>query len=536
MLRPVVRNWKCPEDSYEDIYRFRSWNLNRFRESGRWDIAYTYYRTHPVEAIEDFLCTFDPRKAAGDNASYIPFVLFPRQREFIEFLFTIYRGGKDGLADKSREVGMTWLACAFAWHQWTFARGVKIGFGSRKADLVDKIGDPDSIFAKLRMILERVPVELHPKGWDPKIHAPLLRVINPENGNVIVGEGGRNIGRGGRSSIYFVDEAAFLDFPEDAERSLSANTNTIVWISTPPLNAGNPFVKKRFGGQIDVFSLHWTQDPRKDQGWYEKQRKRFAHDLRLLASEVDLDYEAALGDDVCIPPSWVASSKLLRAWLEQQGKLPSAESFGGVAGLDVGGNRDKSVFVARHGPLVSPSITWSDDDTTDVAAKAKEAALAARCPHINFDSIGIGRGVASALRRMPEVAAHGVNVGEKPSRKMWPDKRRADQKFANQRAELWAECRERLRLTHEHWLWVRGQGGEEHPISELLLLPDDPKLCNELSLPQRLFNEAGKMVMEAKKHMIEVRRLSSPDHADALVLSLAPIRRTVAAARTSPRY
>lgn len=538
MFRPEVRDWMRAEQDYERVYQFRNWNLQRFRDTGRWDIAYTYYRDHPVEAIEDFLCTYDPRKAAKGLEAYLPFVLFPRQREFITFLDECYVAGEDGLADKSREVGMTWLACAWAWHKWTFGKGIKIGFGSRKEDLVDQIGNPDSILEKMRLIMRRLPLELKPKGWDEKSCAPRFKIINPQNGNTIIGEGGRNIGRGGRSSAYFVDEAAFLDHPEDAERALSANTNTIYWISTPPLAAGNPFVKKRFGGEIKIFSLHWTQDPRKDEGWYQKQKRRFAHDPRLLASEVDLDYDAALGDDVAIPPVWVHSSRALRDYLEPRGELDRFLSQPGVGGQDVGGGSDKSVFVARYGPVIMPSIEWSDADTINVAARARQEAQKARCPLLHFDSIGIGKGVAASLKRMEGIRANGVNSGESPTRDRWPDGRRAKDKFANLRAEMWWKMREGLRVAHVHWMWIQGKGGEdvtEQKLEDMILLPKDSKMTSELSMPQRMFNERGKLLIESKKHMIEQRGLHSPDHADAAVLTLAPVRKYTGSSRTSSR-
>lgn len=536
MQRPVIRDWKHPEDSYEDVYRFRRWNLERFRKSGRWDIARTYYSTHPVEAIEDFLCTFDPRKAALGLPSYLPFVLFPRQKEFIYWLDERFVTQTDGLADKSREVGMTWLACAWAWHKWTFARGIKIGFGSRKEDLVDRIADPDSILEKIRIIIEKLPLELKPKGWDVRACAPRFKIINPQNENVIIGEGGRNIGRGGRSSAYFVDEAGYLEHPEDAERALSANTNSIFWLSTPPLAAGHPFIKKRWGNQISVFSLHWREDPRKDDAWYQKQKERFAHDPRLLAAEVDLDYDAALGDDAAIPPQWVQSSVKLRALLESQGALDTWLKGEGVGGQDVGGGSDKSVFVARYGPVIVKSVEWSDADTINVAERSRREALKARSPLIHFDTIGIGKGVAAAFRRMEGIRGNGVNVGERPTRDRWPDGKLAKDKFANLRAELWWKMREGLRIAHMHWVYLQTGDGAPQRIDQMILLPtNDPKMCSQLSDPKRLFSDTGKLMIESKKHMIEVRNLHSPDTADAAVLTLAPVRKFSGSSRTRSR-
>jgi hypothetical protein len=39
---------------------------------------------------------------------------FPRQREFIQFLYACLRAPAHGLIEKSRDMGATWLACAFS--------------------------------------------------------------------------------------------------------------------------------------------------------------------------------------------------------------------------------------------------------------------------------------------------------------------------------------------------------------------------------------------------------------------------------------
>ena len=47
---------------------------------------------------------------------------------------------------------------------WIFEPGTAVGFGSRNADLVDQLGDPKTIFAKIRQIIENLPEFLKPAG------------------------------------------------------------------------------------------------------------------------------------------------------------------------------------------------------------------------------------------------------------------------------------------------------------------------------------------------------------------------------------
>ena len=528
--RPGIQDWKNPD--YEAVYRWRNWNLSRLRSGGQaaWDAAFSYYASHPVEAIEDWITTYDPRLANRGLNAYVPFILFQRQKECVYWLWDLYRAAREGVLEKSRDCGASWLTISFSWWLWTFHQGVQCGFGSRKEGLVDRIGDPDSLLQKHRIILERLPEELKPLGFKPSEDVPFCRIKNRETGSNIIGQGGRNIGRGGRSTIYFVDEAAFLEHPDDAEAALSANADAKVWVSTPN-GTGNPFYRKRVSGNFDVFTFLWTDDPRKDQAWYEEKKRTL--EPEVLAQEVDLDYEAS-DSNIVIPALWVRASRELRKQLEGA-KTLNIERSNGIAGLDVAaGGRAKTVLVPRFGVVVDKTVAWSDDDTINVAGRAQEEADDHKCTLVKFDSIGVGRGVAAAFRRMP-VQAQGVNVGDKPTRDIWPDKKRARDKFVNLKAELWWTVRDRLRRTYEHWLHYNGEDGVEHELDDLLLLPDDNALAAELSLPRYHKTETGKIQIESKKQMA-ARGVASPDHAEALVLTFAPRPARRGRARTVGLY
>lgn len=532
MQRPIITDWKAPD--YSAVYRFRNWNYNRLKRGGQdaWDAAWSYYASHPCEAITDWVTTYDPRLAALGRDPYLPFVLFPRQREAVDWMWNCYKEQDERVMEKSRDCGATWMAVGFSWWLWTFHSGVQIGFGSRKEKLVDNIGDPDTILQKFRMVLDRMPLEMKPIGFNTNEDYPFMRIKNRENGSVIIGQGGRNIGRGGRSSLYFVDEAAFLEHPEEAEAALSANSDAKIWLSTPN-GTGNPFYRKRFSGNFKVFTFHWSEDPRKDQAWYDKKKQTL--EPEVFAQEVDLDYEAS-DTQIVIPSLWVRASQALRQALERDGLMPTLAAQGSIAGLDVaGGGAAKSVLIPRNGPTVGKSIAWSDEDTINTAGRAREAADQVGAWIIKFDSIGIGRGVAAAFRRMPGLITQGVNVGDRPTRERWPDKKRACDKFVNLKAELWWIVRDALRRTYEHWLHYEGRDGVAHDVDDLLLLPSDDALCAELSLPRYFYTESGKIQIESKKQMA-ARGVASPDHADALVLTYAPRKSTKKSTRVRARW
>lgn len=180
-------------------------------EPGMVTNALAYYAQRPADFINHWVDTFDPRNAMAKLPTRLPLVMFERQGQLVEFLLACLREESNGLVDKSRDMGATWVAGGFSVWLWRFWPGASIGWGSRKEQLVDKLGDPDSIFEKMRMVIKGLPRAFWPRGFDPSSHMTYMRIINPENEATITGEAGDNIGRGGRKSIYFKDEAQPLD-------------------------------------------------------------------------------------------------------------------------------------------------------------------------------------------------------------------------------------------------------------------------------------------------------------------------------------
>jgi len=132
----------------------------------------------------------------------------------------------------------------------------------------------------------------------------------------------------------------------------------------------------------------------------------------------------------------------------------------------------------------------------------------------------------------PGLIVVGVNVGEPPSDKRWPDGEESLDKFVNLKAEGWWTARETFKRTHEMVLWLEGKlGGHEHPLSDIIVVPDadagEPlqrpltqRLCQELSQVKWNRNERGKILIESKASLAK-RGLPSPDIAEGLILTYA---------------
>lgn len=458
-------------------------------------------RDDAVYWINSYGWTYDPREPVAD----LPFVLWPKQVEFIHWLEERETIQEDGLVEKSRDAGATWLCCAFAVHRWLFREGDSTGFGSRKENLVDKLGDPDSLFEKMRILIEKLPVWMRPTGWT-RDHAAYCKIINPENGSTITGEAGDQIGRGGRKSRYFIDESAFLERAHLVDRSLSQTTRCRIDVSTPNGN-GNPFYTKRFSG-IPVFTFSWSDDPRKGKAWYEAEKKK--RDPVSLAQEVDISYSASI-EGVFIPAEWVQAAVGL--------ELP--ESGPVVAGEDIAEEgRDKTVLIFRRGPKVTYIESWGQVMTNVTTHRTVEEMNKRGASVLFFDSAGVGTGPkgqwnAMAEERTLQWLPVPVMVGEPASEwRYWPDGRNSQQKFSNLKAEIWWMLRDRFERTYEY---VNGVGA--HAVDTLISIPNHPQLIAELSIPKRQYQgETGKIRVEPKDQL-RARGVKSPDFAEALVLA-----------------
>lgn len=315
--------------------------------------------------VNDWGVTFDPRLAEIGLPAVIPFTLWTRQWEFLVWLQNRWRNREDGVCEKSRDCGASWLCVGFAVWGWSFSPGFIAGFGSRKEEYVDNSSDPKSLFWKVRSFIEWMPIELRPSGFDMGKHAPYMRIENPEIGSMIVGEAGDNIGRGNRTSIYFKDESAFYDRPDVVDRALSQTANCKIDVSTPN-GPGGPFYRKAHGGRIPKFTFHWKSDPRKDQAWYDKQVAT-ADDPVIVAQELDIDYNASTTD------SYISGASVQVA----QNKPPSEVRAHGawIIGIDAAhfGN-DTSTIYARKGLLTLPPKRMQGADGTMLAGAVLEMA------------------------------------------------------------------------------------------------------------------------------------------------------------------
>lgn len=539
----TLRNDEWPPD-YVKVFRWRQLELVRLRKRPElWQGAREYYFTHPEEWINHWAVTYDPRVAGrAGELTLKPFILFQRQGEFIQFLHEALRASVSALCEKSRDMGVTWLCCAFSVWLWLYWDGAAVGWGSRKAELVDDIGVPDSIFEKLRVIIANLPPEMLPEGFSPfnKTLSSLMKIVNPVTGATITGEGGDNIGRGGRKLIFFSDEAAHLEHPEMVESSLSNNTNVQVDISSVN-GPATVFQRKRDSGVdwkpgmemrrdcSNNFIFDWTDHPEKSPEWYERERKKKedAGLLHIFAQEVDRNPSAAVQGTI-IPDAWV------RAAIGAAQKL-GIEVTGGWRGAldpaDEGG--DLHAFGLRHGIELHSIRDWGEGDVGEATRIAIGEAKALGGPiEIDYDSVGVGAGVKSEANRLVEeklmpkgirfIAWQPAAAPRDPEGRVEPhDKDSPLNKdfYHNFKAQGWWELRRRFERTYR----ALNETGYTYDPDELISInPEIPqpilhRLRKELTQVTRKQTPSMKMVIDKKPEGAK-----SPNMGDATMMLFWP--------------
>lgn len=501
---------------YAPIFTERLRRLRRIRSEPECIPALkVFYRDHPAQFIEDWGVTSDPRNADRGLPVIMPFVLFPKQREWIEWTIDRWRARRPGMTEKSRDCGASWLSVSLASTLCLFYDDLTIGFGSRKEEYVDKVGHPKSLFWKARQFMEYLPAEFT-GGWDAKRCSAHMRLSFPSTGSTITGEAGDNIGRGDRAAIYFVDEAAFLERPGLVEASLSQTTNCRIDISSAN-GLANPFAEKRFGGKIDVFTFHWRDDPRKDDEWYERQCDEL--DPVTVAQEIDINYSASV-EGVLIPSAWVQAAVDAHAKL---GITPTGERRGAFDVADEG--IDKNAFAIARGVVVEELHEWSGKGSDITASTEKVYGLCdeASVRSFKYDADGLGAGVrgdariigerrAAALQQAITVTAfRGSAEVYAPESEDVPGRKNMDY-FMNRKAQSWWALRRRFFLTYK--AVVEGKDVDPDEIISLSAdLPQLGKLTMELSQPTYALNSIGKIVVDKKPDGTK-----SPNLADAIMI------------------
>lgn len=277
--------------------------------------------------IETFCWTYDPRSKNKN----LPVVLFDFQKDAVREIVKHIDEGKNFLIEKSRDMGVSWLlAYVFLWY-WLFREGTNLLMGSYKEKLVDDGVNQDALFGKLEFAIRNYPKWLLPKKFNLNKHRNNMKLINPENNNIISGDTmNPQFGRGARKTAIFYDELGFWETAKESWEAGADTTACQIANSTP--NGKDFFWKLRSSG-MDVMSLIWRLHPLKDQQWYDYEKGRRTEEA--MAQEIDLSYERSL------------EGRVYLEWAPSIGFYPYNESYPLFTSADWGNSDGTSLIWAQ---------------------------------------------------------------------------------------------------------------------------------------------------------------------------------------------
>jgi hypothetical protein len=301
-----------------------------------------------------------------------------------------------------------------------------------------------------------------------------------------------------RRIILIMDEASGIP---DAIWSVSEDTLTdenteIIWIafSNPTRNTG------RFRECFGRYRHRWVTkqiDSRKVEGTNKEEIARLVEDWGEDSDRIRVGVKGEfprLGMMQFIPGDIVDAAAKRSAEANLMDPL--------VLGVDVARfGEDQSILCPRRG-RDARTIPWEKfqgADTMTLAARIAELHMQHRFDAIFVDGGGVGGGVIDRLRMLGHPVIE-VQFGGKADRGMQTGE--GPVYYANKRAEIWG--------TMKDWL----KGG---------MIPDEQELIMDLVGVQYGYavKEGRDAIMLEKKSDMKKRGLASPDHADALAITMA---------------
>lgn len=498
--------------------------------------AKQFYAASIVDFVKDCVWVLEPRNAGLGLPTKLPVCPFPRQEDFLNWMVERSKTRTSAPVEKSRDSGATWMAAAFSVWMYLFTPGSSVGFGSRKEELVDLAGNPDSIFEKIRTIIRNLPWYLKPAGLNERAHFNHRRIVNPENGAAIIGEAGKNIGRGGRTSVYFVDESAHTEHPAMLEAALTATTDCRIDISSPLVgtifNQWCATEPKKF--IFDISDAPWHTDEWKEMKKAELTAKGLGH---IFAQEYLRDATAGI-DGQLIKGEWVD------AIVDAASKLGLEVTGTRVVGLDPGdGGKDPSAMALMYGWQIEDVRINPGVQSDEAADWAYGEGKRFGAQTLRYESNGIGAGSRTALKNKPKgegPTAEGWNAGagvyapdliytpggvperrdqvtgQLPNKGDNPIKNK--DMFDNAKAQAWWFLRDRIYATYCAIKGLtRGGFNPDMLISLSSSIKELPALKGELCQIVFGYTKSGKIIINKTPE-----GFMSPNRADAVMIATAP--------------
>ena len=486
---------KSPDDyprDYEQNVEFRLKLVAKAQRSGEVQgLLYSLCAENILFWVNCFTMTYNPRK----TPSTLPFLTYAYEDKLILELVERVRKQEDILIEKSRDMGVTWcVLLVYTWFWQFHGEGQDFLVGSRKEQYIDVVGNMDTLMEKVRFLIRNQPRWLRPAGFDMKTHSNYMRILNPATKSTITGEAtNNNFSRGGRRRSIFMDEFAFWECDTSAWRASADSSNCRIVVSTP-FGYNNQFAKLRHSDSIKVETLHWRLHPEKDQAWYDNECKRRNNDAVEIAQELDINYE---GSEHGVLFDFSEMKKAVR-------NEPVMSQDRKVVALDPAGlGKDEAVFyVSNNGNIVERKFIAK---STGMELGAEALSLITKYKAQVFICDSIGSDVISIVNNLLGRNENNVKVVSFKSN----EKANDPVKYFNRRDEIYHQAALQMKS---------GNVG----------MDDDYTLMKQLNAT-KYKTDNGRIYVTPKEEIKE-KVGSSPDRADAWVLSVEGLRYTHSAA------
>jgi len=221
----------------------------------------------PKIAFNSCFWTVNPRGRPG--LRNWPFILRPKQEEVVDVMHYCVTEQCDMGINKSRDEGCTEIVCKMA-ALYLFEPDTYGVVGSRNKDLVDCLGDPYTLMAKIDYALSTMPLWM--QKYMGKIERKEMQLRCPKFNSTIKGETtNESFSAGRRSTFMFLDEFGRVEprIAKSIEGSVHDVTGCVIYGSTHWYGESHPFndaLKKR---STKVVNLPWWENPVKNQGLYK---------------------------------------------------------------------------------------------------------------------------------------------------------------------------------------------------------------------------------------------------------------------------
>ncbi len=239
-------------------------------------------KENPVLFYDTMAWTYNPMKPIGEMNC--PFIVSnrPAQVEAINTIKKVNWMGDIGI-DKSREEGASEIVLKYFTFMLLFMPDVAFIVGSRTENLVDKTGDPTTLFAKIDYTLKYLPLWLSKKLH---IERTFSHIRNLDISASIDGEAtSENFGAQKRATAVLLDEFGRVE-PKIAQSITDSVTDVskcIIYNSTHWYGKGHAFAKILLRKNISLIKLPWYRNPEKTIGLYHATDKGiWPSDLRSI--------------------------------------------------------------------------------------------------------------------------------------------------------------------------------------------------------------------------------------------------------------